>query len=60
MHRAPETPETDFITPKQKHTIRKTASRNLFLSGLQRVSVSENVSKTIFPLGHFYLPPKNV
>ena len=27
MHRAPETPETDYITPKQKRTIRKTASR---------------------------------
>ena len=26
MHRAPETPETDYITPKQKRTIRKTAS----------------------------------
>ena len=25
MHRAPETPETDYITPKQKRTIRKTA-----------------------------------
>ena len=23
MHRAPETPETDYITPKQKRTIRK-------------------------------------
>ena len=23
MHRAPEIPETDYITPKQKHTIRK-------------------------------------
>ena len=27
MHRAPGTPETDYITPKQKRTIRKTASR---------------------------------
>ena len=27
MHRAPETPETDYITPKQNRTIRKTASR---------------------------------
>ena len=27
MHRAPETPETDYIIPKQKRTIRKTASR---------------------------------
>ena len=27
MHHAPETPETDYITPKQKRTIRKTASR---------------------------------
>ena len=27
MHRAPETPETDYITPKQKRTIRKTANR---------------------------------
>ena len=27
MHRAPETPETDYITPKQKRTIRKTTSR---------------------------------
>ena len=27
MHRAPETPETDYITPKQKRTIRKTAGR---------------------------------
>ena len=27
MHRAPETPETDYITPKQKRTIRKTARR---------------------------------
>ena len=27
MHRAPETLETDSITPKQKRTIRKTASR---------------------------------
>ena len=27
MHHAPETPETDNITPKQKRTIRKTASR---------------------------------
>ena len=27
MHRAPETPEMDYITPKQKRTIRKTASR---------------------------------
>ena len=27
MHRAQETPETDYITPKQKRTIRKTASR---------------------------------
>ena len=26
MHRAPETPETGYITPKQKRTIRKTAS----------------------------------
>ena len=26
MHRAPETPEADYITPKQKRTIRKTAS----------------------------------
>ena len=26
MHRAPETPETDYITPKQKRSIRKTAS----------------------------------
>ena len=27
IHRAPETPETDYITPKQKRTIRKTAIR---------------------------------
>ena len=27
MHRVPETPEMDYITPKQKRTIRKTASR---------------------------------
>ena len=27
MHRAPETPEMDYFTPKQKRTIRKTASR---------------------------------
>ena len=27
MHRAPETPETNYITLKQKRTIRKTASR---------------------------------
>ena len=27
MHRVPETPETDYITPKQKRSVRKTASR---------------------------------
>ena len=27
MHRAPETPETDYITSKQKRSIRKSASR---------------------------------
>ena len=27
MHRTPETPETDYIGPKQKRTFRKTASR---------------------------------
>ena len=27
MHCAPEAPETDYITPKQKRTFRKSASR---------------------------------
>ena len=37
MHRAPETPETDYITPKQKRTVRKQQVVFLFLSGLQKV-----------------------
>ena len=58
MHRAPETPETDYITPKQKRTIRIQQVVFPFLSGLQRVWVLGNVSKTIFHPLHFYLPPK--
>ena len=37
MYHAPETPETDYITPKQNLSIRKLQVVFLYLSGLQRV-----------------------
>ena len=58
-HHAPETPETDYITPKQKLSIRKTASR---ISVSVRPEKSLSVRKRIkdhFPSQHFYLPLKS-
>ena len=44
MHRAPETPETDYITPKQKRTVRKTASRiPVSVRSAKRLSVRKRI-----------------
>ena len=51
MHRAPETPETDYITPKQKRTIRKTASRiPVSFRSAKILSVRKRIKD------HFFLP----
>ena len=60
MHHAPETPETDYITPKQKHTIRKTTSRiPVSVRSAKSLKVRKRI-KDHFPLGHFYLPLKHL
>ena len=44
MHRAPETPETGYITPKQKRTIRKTASCiPVFVRSAKSLSVGKRI-----------------
>ena len=49
MHRAPEIPETDYITPKQNRSIRKTASRiHVSVRSAKSLSVRKRIKDHIY------------